>query len=109
MSAVRPDFSRFLCQDYLESRYFDVGYYSEKNHCWLVLPKESATDLCDLDGRPLRFLKIGDPQADGVSFGYREGEMGVWSHEPILDEFLLVANDVHELVALFESGRLLQW
>jgi hypothetical protein len=109
MSALDPDFTAYRCGDYLESPYAREGYYSAPDQWWVVLPKEQAVEICDIsDNSPLGFLKIGCPGIDGVSFGYRRDEEGIWSYDPILNEFLKIANDFPEFLQLYKDGHL-QW
>lgn len=107
MSARRPDFASYQCGDYLESPLGRTGYYSKEAYLWVVVPKEQAEELKDLlTGLPLGFLKIGSSGVDGESFGYKRGEVGIWAHDPILNEFHKIANDLSEFLDLYRSGNL---
>jgi len=109
MSAHGPDFTAYRCGDYLESPCARDGYYSAEDQWWVVVPKAKAEEICNVgDKTPLGFLKIGSPGVDGVSFGYRSGEDGIWSHEPILNEYRKIANDFPEFLHLYKQ-RHLQW
>ena len=107
MAAPGPDFSAYRCGDYLESPSARDGYYSTENHWWVVIPREKVEEIVDVSDKiPLGFLKIGSPGVDGISFGYRRGEEGIWSHAPILNEYQKIANDFPEFLQLFKDKHL---
>ena len=109
MAALGPDFSAYSCGDYLESPYGRTGYYDNEAFQWVVVPKDQVEEIIDsLSGLPLGFLKIGSPGVDGISYGYKQGETGIWAHAPILNEFAKIANDFPEFLDLYKR-QLLRW
>lgn len=109
MEEIEPDFTAYQCNDYLESTYAINGYYSKEDEWKVVIPKSETKELFDDDeGIPIGFLKFGSPGVDGISFGYRRNETGIWSHEPYNGDFRRIANDFDEFIRLYQS-RLLKW
>jgi hypothetical protein len=101
------NFAAYQCEDYLESPCATEGYYEAQSYQWIVLPRDRAEEIRDAsDGTPLGFLRIGSPGVDGVSFGYRKGEQGIWSHDPILNEFRKLANDFPEFLQHWKAGHI---
>ncbi len=106
---IDPDFTAYQCNDYLNSDYAINGYYSKQDEWQVVLPKSEAKEIFNEDeGELIGFLKVGSPGVDGISFGYRRDESGIWSHEPYEGNFRRIANDFNEFIQLFQS-RLLKW
>ena len=104
---VPSQFARFPCGDYFASPLAENGHWCEPSQLWVIVPATQAEELTNSDGTKLDFLRIGDPAGvDGIPFGYRVGNPGVWAYYPIDNHFALIAPSVEQLVQLWDSGRL---
>jgi hypothetical protein len=54
----------------------------------------------------ISLLAVGGPGVDGIPWGYRRGEPGLWAYYPIEMEFTYVAATVTALVETWASGKL---
>lgn len=97
----RFDLCRFPCGDYLDSEWARQGYYDEEAYIFLVLP---ALDVRIDD--ELSFLAIGGPGVDGIEWGYRLDEAGIWAYYPIEGTFVPLAESVAGLIERWSSGAI---
>jgi hypothetical protein len=67
----------------------------------LIVPAWEVTIHDDIE-----FLDIGSPGFDGIRWGYRIEQKGLWAYYPIDDEFIHVGMSVSELVERWRSGEL---
>lgn len=90
-----------LYEDYQASEYFASAYhegvYDEQMQWWLIYPQER---IYEHDG----FLVVGSPGVDQIEFGYRQGQQGLWSYEPIGRDFRYLAPSVAEMLEGWASG-----
>jgi hypothetical protein len=92
---------RYHCEDYFDSEWAEQGYWDEPSQLMLIVP------AVDVKERPeLSLLVIGRPGVDGIEFGYRLGQQGLWAYYPIDREFVVVSVSVKQLVESFLSGEL---
>jgi len=91
----------YECGDYFQSPLAEYGWWDEESQCWYVEPADSVYE----DGVS-GLLVIGGPGVDGIRWGYRRDQPGVWAHYPIEDEFVLVAASASELRVGYSSGRI---
>lgn len=89
----------YLCDDYFGSEFARGGYWEEASQLQVIVPK---ADIEEVPGRA--FLAIGRAGVDGILFGYRAGQAGLWAYYPIEGSFLLLANTVVELVERWACG-----
>ena len=75
------------------------GYYSPTEQYWLVRPKD---DWAVRDNG--RWLEIGGPGVDGISWALKRGENGVFAYYPIENLFLWKAKDVESLLVGWRDG-----
>ena len=94
-------YSDYNCQDYFLSRKFRAGVYSEVEQLWLIIPIREVRE-----NRGINFLVIGRPGLDGIEFGYRKNEKGLWAYYPLENEFRLLAQDLEELVSGWLDGNI---
>jgi hypothetical protein len=92
----------YPCDDYFGSELADKGYWDEPSQLMLIVPTSEVEELPELS-----FLVVGRPGVNGINFGYRVGQPGLWAYYPIDQEFVFVAPTVAQLVAAFESGKLI--
>jgi hypothetical protein len=78
-------FNDYRCSDYFASEQFTRGVWSESEQLWLIA---SADEVVEDPSR--EFLIIGRPGVDGIKFGYRRDQDGLWAHYPIGDFLLLL-------------------
>ena len=100
-----PDLAKFDCEDYSHSDLAHIGFYDRRNQHWLVVPVSRAEELRDINGHALDFLRIGGPGVDGIAFGYRAGESGVWAYYPSESRFELMATSALELITNGNLGN----
>jgi hypothetical protein len=88
----------YNCADYFTSTLSENGYWDEAGQYWYMLPAERVYEDTDL-----QFLVIGDPGVDGIDWGYRRGQPGLWAH-PIDGEYKCLAPTVEALLQGYLSG-----
>jgi hypothetical protein len=99
---VVPDrWLAYECSDYFSSPLAQTGWFDVDGQYWYVEPVERLVEDAEL-----HFLVIGGPGVDGIRWGYRRGERGVWAFFPIEAEFRLLAPSVADLVEGYGSGRI---
>jgi hypothetical protein len=91
----------YNCADYFRSPLSETGWWDPEGQCWYIEPAPSVRE--DL-AREL--LVIGRPGVDGIEWGYRRGEQGIWAHYPIGDTFRFVAASAEDLRDGYSSGRI---
>ena len=91
----------YNCDDYFLSPLSENGWWDEPAQCWYIEPADRVLEDARRD-----FLIIGRPGVDGIQWGYRRGEQGLWAHYPIDDEFVLLARSASELRDGYASGRI---
>jgi len=64
----------YECTDYFESALAMHGYWDERSQIWVIEPIERVEERTDC-----KFLQIGRPGVDGIGFGYRLGQSGIWA------------------------------
>ena len=104
LRTARPDdfaWNSFLCGDYLASEWADRGCWDDSSQTMLIVPAWKITIRDDLG-----LLAVGGPGVDGIEWGYRRGERGVWAYYPIDREFIFMAATAVDLVERWLSGEL---
>ena len=91
----------FPCSDYFVSGYAKTGWWDAAGHCWYILPAEHSHTA-----QFGSLLVIGSPGVDGIRWGYRVDQPGLWAHYPIDNEFRFVAPTVSALHVGYASGRI---
>jgi hypothetical protein len=91
----------YECGDYFRSPLAEHGWWDEGGQSWYIEPARNLVEESALD-----FLVIGGPGVDGIRWGYRKRQCGVWAHYPIDNEFLLLAATATELQSGYSSGRI---
>jgi hypothetical protein len=91
----------FDCGDYFSSALAVHGYWDEPGQHWYIWPAERVYQ--DI-GR--QFLVIGDAGVDGIDWGYRRGEPGLWACYPIDGEFVWLAPTAEVLLEGWLSGAI---
>jgi len=94
-------FRDYRCGDYFASERFVRGVWSEREQLDLIVAADKVAEQPDLS-----FLVVGRPGVDGIKFGYRKGQDGIWAYYPIGQEFMLVAPSVSILVDGWLSGSI---
>jgi len=91
----------YPCGDYFGSPQFTRGYFDEEAQFTTFY---AAADVVEYPA--LGFLAIGGPGVDGIEWGYRCGESGLWAYYPITSEFVYLAPTVAALFEGWSSGRI---
>lgn len=68
----------------------------------MIVPLDETYEIEDSG-----FLAVGRSGGDGVDFGYRKNQSGLWAFYPIEEGFKFMAENVQALVDGWCSGRLL--
>jgi hypothetical protein len=98
---VPDQFGRYPCTDYFGSEFAQRGYWDEACQLQVVVP------AAEVEERPEQsFLVIGRSGVDGILFGYRAGQAGLWAYYPIENEYVAVAASIREMIERWESGDL---
>jgi hypothetical protein len=98
---IPAEWGDYPCSDYFSSLWSVGGYYEVESQIDLIVPLEEIVELAGFE-----FLSIGRPGVDGIEFGYRKGQPGLWAFYPIGSEFKWMAPGVRELVDGWCEGRL---
>jgi hypothetical protein len=99
--ATSLDLVAFGCEDYLSSKWGRDGLYDESAEVQIIYNSADAIAHDDIG-----FLEIGRPGVDGLSFGYRKGERGLWVHYPYENRFERLAYSVAEFVGRWNRNEI---
>jgi len=89
----------FHCDDYFASEWAKDGYWDASSQLMLVVPARQRELRSD-------FLVIGRPGVDGIEFGYRREQRGIWAYYPIERRFVAVAKTTADLIDGYVSCRI---
>jgi|SRR5271170_6305990 len=92
---------RYTCDDYFASDWSTRGCWDEEAQRNVIVPADEVQEYPDRG-----FLAVGRPGADGILFGYREGQTGLWAYYPIENAFVPVAGTLIDLVEGWLAGRI---
>ena len=95
------DFTSYPCSDYVASEWATTGLWDASVQLMVLVPVAEAVHHEDLG-----FLEIGRPGVDGILFGYRTGQPGIWAYYPIDDDSVLLAPDLQSFVAAWLNGQI---
>lgn len=90
----------FHCGDYFTSALSMHGYWDEAGQYWYIWPAERVYEDTEL-----QFLVIGGAGVDGIDWGYRRGQPGVWAY-PIDGEFVWLAPTAQALLQGWLTGTI---
>jgi hypothetical protein len=90
----------YSCSDYFGSDLAEHGYWDEASQYWCIRPSDQIHEDPDLG-----FLVIGGPGVDGISWGYRPGQSGVWAY-PIEGRFVWLAPTACDLLQGWLAGTI---
>lgn len=99
-SSFSPKYEGFNAEEYFTNKRFFAGIYDNESHLQLILPEEEIYIFSTED-----FLVIGRPGVDGIEFGFRKNQEGIWAYYPIDQRFSLVAANIAELVRGWYAGN----
>lgn len=77
------------------------GYWDEAGQYWYLWPADQVYEESEL-----RLLVIGGPGVDGIEWGYRAGQSGVWAYYPFNGEFVWLAPTADALLQGWLSGSI---
>ena len=100
-TVIPERYQPYACADYFESERFTRGFYDETAQQQTFYPAAELVEHPVLD-----FLAVGRPGVDGIEWGYRRNEAGLWAYYPITDEFEYLASTVAELFEGWYAGRI---
>lgn len=100
-ATIPPRFSRYACGDYFGSPRLVHGVWCATSLVWLILPFERVEERADI-----AFLVVGRPGVDGIEFGYRKDDKGLWAFHPLDTRFQYLAADAGALVSGWLAGDL---
>jgi hypothetical protein len=90
---TQAELASYGCEDYLSSHWSRNGLFDSSAQVWLLESVDRACLHSDA-----RFLQVGRPGVDGIGFGYRLGERGVWAYYPSENRFKHLAASIDEFV-----------
>lgn len=91
----------YHCTDYFGDGWAERGFFHDASHCWVVKPLHNLHPE-----QRLGFFAVGEAGVDGIRFGYRHGERGLWAFYPIGEEFRFVAATLQELIDGWRAGTI---
>lgn len=91
----------YPCQEYFTSGDYRKGVWSEPEQLWIIVSEQNVTENHEID-----FLMIGRPGVDGIEFGYRKHQKGIWAYYPIENEFRFLAQDIEGLLDGWQQGKI---
>ena len=91
----------YECGDYFGFERYLRGIWSESEQLEFIVSAEKV-----LEHPEIQFLVVGRPGVDGIEFGYRKGQHGIWAFYPISREFSLVAPNLDALLDGWRSGSI---
>jgi hypothetical protein len=89
------------CRDYFDSEKFTRGRYDERAQFWTFYAASDVREYPELE-----FLAVGSPGCDGIEWGYRKGQPGLWAFYPIEQRFESLAPTLAELFDGWNSDRI---
>jgi hypothetical protein len=98
--AVPVRWREYHCGEYFTSALGEQGYWDERGQYWYIWPAERI-----YEDTGLQFLVIGGPGVDGIHWGYRRGQSGLWAY-PIDGEFAWLAPTAQALLQGYLSGAI---
>ena len=98
--------SEYSCEEYF-AKYAKKGFYHPTEQYWFVDKVADIEELIDEEeDEPLDFLSIGGPGVDGIRWGYRKGNPGIWSWTPITGKFARLADSIDDLLVRWEARQI---
>ena len=91
----------YPCNDYFDSEFATRGHWDEISQIQVIVP---SSEVEELPGRD--FLAVGRAGVDGILFGYRAEQKGLWAYYPMEKDFRLLATTVQELAKGWIEGRI---
>ncbi len=98
---IPPQFTAYRCAEYFASDAFTCGVWDEPSQLWVIVAVDDVVEHPELE-----FLVVGRSGCDGIEFGYRKGQDGLWAYYPIGQEFTRVAPNISSLVEGWLSGSI---
>jgi hypothetical protein len=98
---VPEEWRAYPCEDYFREGWWGPGHFDEQSQTAVISPVSEVREAAEHE-----FLAVGRAGSDGIEFGYRKGQPGLWAFDPMEEEFKLMAATVGELVEGWCSGRL---
>jgi hypothetical protein len=89
----------YNCADCFSSSFAASGYFDSQAQFQYILP---VTDVYEDSSR--NFLVVGGPGVDGITWGYRRGERGLWAWYPIRGEFVQLSPTIELLLEGWLQG-----
>jgi hypothetical protein len=98
---VPTKWQEYNCGDYFTSVLAEHGYWDEAGQYWYFWPAAQV-----YEDRDRLFLVIGSAGVDGIHWGYRKGQKGLWAYYPIEGEWRWLASTVSGLLDGWLSGEI---
>src|SRR5215831_11481487 len=98
---VPEQFRHYPCEDYFAAGWAERGHFDEPSQTPIIAPLSKTYESEGKD-----FFAIGRSGWDGIDFGYRVGQTGLWAYYPIGGDFKFMAATVADLVEGYCSGKL---
>jgi hypothetical protein len=103
---VPEEYSDYACEEYF-AKYAQEGFLHPTEQYWFVDKADGLEELMDEEEEePLDFLSIGGPGVDGIRWGYRKEQPGIWSYNPNTGEFNKLADSIDDLLSGWDAGKI---
>jgi hypothetical protein len=89
------------CEDYFSSPLSVHGYWDESGQLWLIEPAHRVEEEHEAS-----FLQIGHPGVDGIGFGYRKNQPGLWAYHRMELRFQYLCETANQLLDGWLSSRI---
>ncbi len=102
MTKKIPDkYAAYKCEDYFQGAWSQDGHFDDDSQTLLIVPLNETYEVEESG-----FFAVGRSGGDGIDFGYRKNQSGLWAFYPIEENFKFMAESVQALVDGWCSGRL---
>ena len=92
--------TQFSCVEYLNN-FAQTGYFDKSSFLDLIYPL--------VDAKPInnnQFFEIGRADVDGIVFGYRANQQGIWAFYPISHHYKFMTASLNDFIQQWQNGIL---
>lgn len=98
---IPQEYAGYKCEDYFQGSWCIDGYFDDASQTLVIVPLNEAYEVEEVG-----FFAVGRSGVDGIDFGYRRDQMGLWAFYPIDQEFKFMAESTQALVDGWRAGSL---
>ena len=93
-NSIPAEYHDYPCEEYFADGWAVRGHFDEPSQLWVITPLAEAYLDATID-----FFAVGRSGCDGIDFGYRKGQTGLWAFYPIDREFRFMAGTIVDLIS----------